>query len=216
MRLKRLLSFGGSCTFGIAAGGEAGRLGAPLRSAGWTRGRAAAESVRRTGQFIGLEWGLGGSAGLATEKENGRSWTPPAPAQVRGERRVSRAVRWQPGPPPPAGGVRMRGAAGAGRRGGRCWGGELSGVTWRGRGRGGEEKGCGSCTVEPRKSFVWCYDCLVSWPKIMSVISEPDFWDFSPLRNLLVKRGSNPNRWMNLCRPMTYSQRSEGIGQTLT
>lgn len=34
MRLKRLLSLGGSCTFGIAAGGEAGCPRAPFRGMG--------------------------------------------------------------------------------------------------------------------------------------------------------------------------------------
>lgn len=127
-----------------------------LRFAGWTRGRAAAES--RCGGRVSSSawrWGLGGlggalAPGLAMEKENAASTGP-------GEGRAARLPRGKmaAGPAPSRGRcahARGAGLRGAGRRGGRCWGGELSGVTWRGRGGG-----CGSCTVAPCKSLVWCY-----------------------------------------------------------
>ena len=111
MRLKRLLSFGGSCTFGIAARGRGWVTGRSVPR-GWAPRRTAAKSrVRAMGQFIGLEFGVGRFGSTFAQRwewKKGRSLskTPSVPALLWGKQRLlQRTARWQPGsaPPPPAG-----------------------------------------------------------------------------------------------------------------
>lgn len=103
MRLKRLLSLGGSCTFGIAAGGEDRHPGAAFRGGGPLRrvGR------RAMGQFMTWSGGRAGRwAGLAMEREGDLDRTVSTPAVRPAERpRLPRAARWQPGPVPSSGAV---------------------------------------------------------------------------------------------------------------
>lgn len=111
MRLKRLLSLGGSCTFGIAAGGEDGCPGAAFRGGGHRGGPLLRVGQRAMGQFMAWSWGRAGRwagrwAGLAVEGERDPDWTRAAPALRTGERRrLPRAARWQPEPVPSSGAV---------------------------------------------------------------------------------------------------------------
>lgn len=139
MRLKRLLSLGGSCTFGIAAGGEDGCSGAAFRW-GWAPGRAAAKSrAAGDGSVHGLELrplgrdgnGKGTRPGLGTLRSRAadRQAVAAAPARSkmaavaspleRGGVRLRRAPRGQ----------RWRGTPGRRDRGVQCWVASVTGTS---------------------------------------------------------------------------------------
>lgn len=115
MRLKRLLSLGGSCTFGIAAGGETGCPGAPFRG-GRHRADQCWESGSGRWSLHGLELGLGrpgrplgragNGKGMRSELDNLDS----GPADGRAAAAPARGKMAAGARPLERGGVRLRGA----------------------------------------------------------------------------------------------------------
>ena len=105
MRLKRLLSLGGSCTFGIAAGGETGCPGAPFRRGGHRGGPMLGVGQRAMGHFMAWSRGWAGRAGrwagLAMERERDLEWTTSTPVYglvSGGGSRARQDGSWGPSP----------------------------------------------------------------------------------------------------------------------